>query len=223
MRVQRLLYRDEHLVVVDKPSGLASHRGWARDRDTALSRARDMVGARVYLPHRLDRGTSGVLVMALDEDTHRALCHAFEHGAVEKRYLALVRGHAPASGRVDHPLRAPGRESALQAVTDFALVAHSPRERCSLLSVQPRTGRPHQIRRHLKHVSHPLLGDSRYGKGPLNRDYRERYGLARLALHAEQVAFEHPRGGPRVVVSAPLPPDLAEVLAALGLAADSTP
>jgi len=217
--VERLtqLHRDEHLVVVHKPSGLLTHRGWGRDRDTALARVRDMIGARVHLPHRLDRATSGVLIAALDEETHRALAAAFAEGRVHKTYLALVRGHAPDAGRIDHPITLPDRAEALDAQTDYALLGHSPVERCSLLRVEPKTGRPHQIRRHLKHVDHPIVGDTRYGRGDVNRLYRERYGFHRLGLHALSVAFDHPRTGESLRVEAPLPGDFARVLDALGL------
>lgn len=223
MEPQTLLFRDADLVVVHKPSGLLTHRGWASDRDTALTRARDMLGQRVFLPHRLDRATSGVLVLALDADTHRALGRAFEQGEVVKQYLALVRGHAPKSGTIDHPLRTPDRPEPRAAVTDYTLLGHASGERCSLLRVTPRTGRSHQIRRHLKHLSHPLIGDTRYGKGAINRHYRDRYGLTRLALHAEHIAFVHPHTGQRIAVTAPLSRELASVLEALGLASALTP
>ncbi|MDD9932824.1 MAG: pseudouridine synthase [Myxococcales bacterium] len=219
MERQSLLYRDEHLIAVNKPSGLATHRGWAPERDTALTRARDMLGQRVHLPHRLDRGTSGALLFALDEQTHRALAASFEAQQVHKRYLALVRGHAPASGTIDHAIRDKGQAEGRPAISDYQLLGHSPVERCSLLQVEPRTGRPHQIRRHLKHISHPLLGDTRYGKGALNRHYREHHGLHRLALHAVTLTFAHPHSGEPVTVHAPLPEDFAEVLDRLGLMA----
>jgi tRNA pseudouridine65 synthase len=213
----RLLYRDAYLVVVDKPSGLLSHRGWGRDRETVLSRTRDMLGQWVHLPHRLDRATSGAMVVALDEQTLRRMMQRFEAGEVNKQYLALVRGQPPERGSIDHPIRPPGRQARLAAVTDFERLGCSPRERCSLVRAWPRTGRPHQIRRHLKHISHPLIGDTRYGDGKVNRHYRAGYGLHRLALHAERLAFEHPVSGERIDVRCPLPPDLSEVLEALGL------
>ncbi|MDH5673566.1 MAG: pseudouridine synthase [Myxococcales bacterium] len=209
---QSLLYRDAHLIVVNKPSGLLTHRGWAGDRDTALSRARDMLGTRVYLPHRLDRATSGALLLALDPDVLQALSRAFERGEIHKQYLALVRGHVQLGGRIDHPLRRDGSEEPQPAVTDFACIARAESERCSLLRLWPRSGRTHQLRRHLKHISHPIVGDTRYGKGEINRHYRTHYGLHRLALHAELLGFEHPITGARVEVRAPLPQELMAAL-----------
>ncbi len=213
-----LLYRDEHLVVVDKPSGLLVHRGWGDDERVALTLARDAVGAYVYPVHRLDRGTSGALAFALSPPVAAALHRAFEAGEVDKRYLALVRGAAPAQGFVDHPI--PRREGGprVEARTSFRLVAVSPRERCSLVEARPETGRLHQVRRHLKHAGHPVLGDANYGKGVLNRHYRDAYGLGRLALHAASLAFAHPATGAPLRVEAPVPPDLGRVLEALGLA-----
>jgi tRNA pseudouridine65 synthase len=218
------LYRDAHLVVVSKPSGLLTHRGWGRDRDTALSRTRDMVGAKVHLPHRLDRATSGALLVALDLETQRALAHDFEHGRVKKSYLALVRGHAPERGCIDHAIRLPDRppEVRVDAHTHFWRVGDSRVERCSLLRVQPLSGRPHQIRRHLKHIDHPIVGDTRYGDGKVNRHFRETWQLQRLALHAERIAFRHPITGEALDVEAPLPDDLRDVLERLGVLAATT-
>ncbi len=219
MERQRLIYRDEHLLVVNKPSGLLSHRGWAADRQTALSRARDMLGQRVFLPHRLDRATSGLLIFALDPQTHRDLCAAFERQEVRKSYLALVRGHTAAQGEINHPIRLPDGSGSREALSRFTLLDHCRIERCSLLRVQPHTGRPHQIRRHLKHISHPILGDTRYGKGDINRQYRERHALHRLALHAHTVAFTHPVTGETLELEAPLPTDLLTVFESLQLVA----
>jgi tRNA pseudouridine65 synthase len=213
-----LLYRDDHLVVVDKPSGMVVHRGWANDREVAMAVVRDQLGRRVFPVHRLDRGTSGCLLFALDADSARLLQRAFENGAVEKRYLALVRGVPPAEGVIDHPLRrAGGRPNAprLAARTRFRRLAVC--ERYALVEAIPETGRLHQIRRHFKHLSHPLIGDVQYGKGEHNRLFRERYGLRRLALHALEIAFAHPVSGEPVRVTAPLPADLAAPLAAMGL------
>lgn len=212
-----ILYRDEHLVAVDKPSGMLVHRGWGDDGPFALNTVRDMLGAYLYPVHRLDRGTSGVLVFALSEAAAAALHGAFEAGEVKKRYLALVRGVAPVEGLIDHPI--PRREGGprVPARTSFRLVGASPVERCSLVEARPETGRLHQVRRHLKHIGHPLLGDANYGKGALNRHYRETFGLKRLALHAASIAFTHPLAGAPFYIEAPLPPDLAQPLSALGL------
>lgn len=216
-----LLYRDEHLVVVDKPSGMLVHRGWGDDECVALTLARDAVGAYVFPVHRLDRGTSGALVFALSAPVAATLHGAFEGGGVDKRYLALVRGRPPEQGLVDHPI--PRREDGprVEARTSFRRIATSPVERCSLVEARPETGRLHQVRRHLKHAGHPVLGDANYGKGALNRHYRDAFGLGRLALHAASIAFAHPISGAALRIEAPVPPELERVLAALGLEARS--
>ena len=216
-----LLFADDAVVVANKPSGLLVHRGWENDDDVAMFRVRDAVGAHVHPVHRLDRGTSGALVLARTAEAAATLGRAFAEGRVEKRYLALVRGTPPEAGVVDHAIPAKeGARERVPALTRYRLVARSPVERCSLVEAMPATGRLHQVRRHLKHLSHPIVGDVNYGKGDVNRHFRERYGLHRLALHAHIVAFAHPTTGTRLVVRAPLPPDFAAVLAALGLPVD---
>ena len=212
-----LLYVDDDVVVADKPSGLSVHRGWDDDDDVAMFRVRDAIGARVHPVHRLDRGTSGALLFARTAEAAATLGRAFADGHVDKRYLALVRGAPPATVVVDHPVPETEGGARVPAVTRLRLVARSTVERCSLVEARPETGRFHQIRRHLKHLSHPIVGDVNYGKGDLNRLFRTRYGLHRLALHAHLLAFDHPATGRRLVVRAPLPADFAAALAALGL------
>jgi len=212
-----LLYVDEHLVVANKPSGLLVHRGWDDDDDVALFRVRDAVGAQVSPVHRLDRGTSGALLFARTAEAAAALCHDFEAGRVEKRYLALVRGTPPDAGVIDHPVPKKEAGARVSAVTRFRRIARSTVDRCSLVEAMPQTGRLHQIRRHLKHLNHPIVGDVNYGSGEINRHYRAQYQLHRLALHAHFLAFAHPLTGAPLAVAAPVPDDLGAVLAALGL------
>ncbi len=209
------LYLDPWLVAINKPSGEIVHRGWAKDAVTSMSRVRDALGERVFPVHRLDRATSGVLLFARDRDTARTLGEQWPR--VEKRYLALVRGH-PKSTLIDHPVRKGEKgPERVPAVTEVAWLASSEVARCSLVEARPRTGRLHQIRRHLKHVSHPLIGDVRYGKGAINRAFRTDFDLHRLALHAWRLELPHPNEERTITIVAPLPDDLAEPLAALGL------
>jgi tRNA pseudouridine65 synthase len=210
-----VLYRDAHLLAVGKPAGLAVHRGAARDRTFALQLVRNQAGRRVHAVHRLDRATSGVLLFALDPETARRMQERFAAGAVEKRYLALVRGIPPEDGVIDHPIPSDLEGPRVPALTAFRRLATF--ERYALVEVRPRTGRRHQIRRHFKHISHPLIGDVRYGKGEHNRLFRERFGLHRLALHALEVAFEHPETGEALRIVAPVPEDLAGPLRAMGM------
>jgi len=222
-----LLYRDAHLAAFEKPSGLLVHRGWGDDAVTALDLARDALGTYVYPVHRLDRGTSGVLLFALDAETAALTQAAFERGEVQKTYLALVRGVPPEADLIDHPI--PRREGgprvpAVTAVRRLAVATSDAPElspevrRASLVEARPRTGRLHQLRRHLKHRSHPIIGDANYGKGALNRCFREEVGLARLALHAARLCLPHPVTGAPLDLRAALPEDLRAPFARLGIA-----
>jgi len=210
-----VLFQDQWLVAVCKPSGLAVHRGWAREHDTAVGRVRRHLGQPVYPVHRLDRGTSGVLLFARDRETASRLGIVWQGGQVAKRYWALVRGVVPEAGTIDHPIPRQVGGERVPAVTEFRRLRRSPVERCSLVEARPRTGRLHQVRRHLKHISHPLVGDTKYGRGDINRHYRTHWGLCRLALHATSVDLVHPWSGALLRVCAPLPGDLSEPLAAL--------
>jgi tRNA pseudouridine65 synthase len=212
-----LLWVDAHIVVANKPSGLLVHRGMAADDDVALFRVRDALGEHVHPLHRLDRGTSGALVFARTRAAAASLARAFEEGHVDKRYLALVRGVPFAEGVVDHPIPRGEHLPRVPAVTRYALVAASPVDRCALVEARPETGRFHQVRRHMKHLGHPLIGDVNYGSGTINRRYRATYDLHRLALHASFVAFVHPETGGRVEVLAPMPDDLVVPLRRLCL------
>ncbi len=210
-----VLHADDACVVVDKPSGMIVHRGWANDRDDLLRAVRDAVGRHVFPVHRLDRGASGAVLFALSRRAASAFGRAFAAGRVEKRYLALTRGHPPAEGVVDHPIENEPGGRRVPAVTAFRVLGTS--GRYALVEAAPRTGRLHQIRRHLKHLSCPLIGDVRYGKGEHNRFFREEHGLHRLALHAAVLAFDRPETGERVVVRAKTSGPLRTCLAALAL------
>jgi tRNA pseudouridine65 synthase len=212
-----VLFVDAHLIVVNKPSGLLVHRGWANDDDVAMFRVRDMLGAHVYPVHRLDRGTSGALVFARSREAAAILTASFESRQVDKRYLALVRGEPAASGTIDHAIPKSVDGPRVAAVTHYVLVARSTVDRCSLVLAIPETGRGHQVRRHLRHLGHPLVGDVNYGRGEINRRYRAAYGLHRLALHAQAIAFEHPVTRAPVAVTAGMPDDLGLPLERLAL------
>lgn len=205
-----LLWRDEHLVAVFKPAGWLVHRTGLDAGETrfVLQALRDQLGRHVYPVHRLDKGTCGVLVMALHPDAARSLAEAFATHVVKKRYLALVRGWAPELVEVDHPLRpddapkdAPVQEARtrLRCLARLELPVSSDMRfattRASLVQAEPATGRRHQIRRHLKHVAHPIIGDATHGKGPLNRWWAQQLGYTRLWLHAWQLQLPHPASG----------------------------
>ena len=153
---------------------------------------------------------SGLLV-------HRGWANDAESRQVDKRYLALVRGEPSGSGVIDHPIPRGENGPLVAAVTRFTLIARSRVDRCSLVLAIPETGRSHQIRRHLRHLRHPLEGDVNYGSGEINRHYRAAYDLHRLALHAHAIGFDHPVSGARVSIAAPMPDDLGLALERLGL------
>jgi tRNA pseudouridine65 synthase len=206
-----VLYRDERVVAVAKPAGMIVHRGWADDAEPLLQAVRDRVGAHVFPIHRLDRGASGVVLFALDREAAAALGAAWSAGAgVDKRYLAICRGHPPAHTVVDHPIPSEPGAPRVSAVTE--LWRRETFGRYALVEAAPRTGRLHQIRRHLKHLACPLIGDVKYGKGEHNRLWRSAHGLERLALHGLRLTFPHPATGLPVVVKAPLPADFAAAL-----------
>ena len=216
-----ILFRDESLIAIDKPSGLAVHRGWAREHDVAMVRLRDQIGgARVFPVHRLDRATSGVLLFALSAEMAALVCESFAAGKTEKTYLALVRGVPPEEILIDHPLPPSEDTHAPRVSAQTMVVRREVFGRYSLVEARPLTGRLHQVRRHLKHISCPIIGDVNYGKGEHNRLFRERYGLHRLFLHATRLRLPHPAQGGELDIGSPLPSDLEGVLQALREAID---
>lgn len=206
------LYRDDATLVIDKPSGWLVHNSsFTRTRErTVLTVVRESLGDGWSPVHRLDRGTSGVLLLSRGAELLRAWQESL--ASADKFYLALVRGELREPVDVDHPL---DDENGVrhEARSRIEPVWWQSDPRCSLVRVQVFNGRTHQVRRHCHHISHPVLGDANYGKGALNREYRARYGLARLALHAERLAITHPATGERMSFEAPMPADLTEPIA----------
>lgn len=201
-----VLYRDEALAVVDKPAGLMVHgSALARgESDFAVDRLRRQFGGPVFLVHRLDRATSGCLLLAFDRDTASALGRQLMAGTVDKRYWAVCRGWPSEDAfEVDHPLDGgPGKPEKKPAVTRFRVLARAECDwpssgfdtsRYALVEAQPLTGRFRQIRRHLKHASHHLIGDTSHGDGRHNRAFRM-IGVHRMLLHARALGFQHPHG-----------------------------
>lgn len=225
----QILYQDRHYVAIDKPPGLLVHRSpIARDRVFALQTLRDQLGQRVYPVHRLDRATSGVLVFGLSAEAAGRLAALFESQAVDKEYLAVARGWTDGEGLIDHPVAdedgsgaaqpARTRYRRLGAVELPFAVDRYPSARYSLLCVRPETGRRQQIRKHFKHISHHLIGDTTHGNSRHNRFFRERLGLGRLLLMARRLRFDHPYGGAAVCIEAPTDGDWSSVAALFGVA-----
>jgi tRNA pseudouridine65 synthase len=218
-----LLHTDADLVAIDKPPGLLVHASSldAHEARNALDLLRAQLGMPLWTVHRLDKATSGVLLFARHVEAARALGAAFESGLVRKRYLALVRGWPPDAGEIDQPLaRDPELPSAdqprLPALTRYhRLACHEwpfadgrhRTSRYALVEVEPLTGRRHQIRRHFKHIAHPLVGDSTHGKGAHNRAVAQWLGVARLWLHAVRVEVPSFDGRKAVVIDAPPGPE----------------
>jgi 23S rRNA pseudouridine1911/1915/1917 synthase len=215
-------YRDDHLLVIAKPAGLITHPTENRKSGTLVNRLLAMdvplstMGGplRPGIVHRLDAGTSGLMIVAETDEAHEQLAAMFKAHAVERRYVALVRGvveHEEFS--VDAPLgRAAGRvvidhTEGKRAETRFSLRERLPS--ASLLEAAPRTGRTHQIRVHLKAIGHPILGDVSYGGG--GKDAKE-LGLTRPFLHSAWIGFAHPITGERIELEEPLPADLQGAL-----------
>ena len=232
-----LIYRDDILAAFNKPSGLLTHRSPIDRHETrfALQEARNRLGQRVYPAHRLDKPTSGVLLFATSPEIANLLMQAFAGGGIQKTYLAVCRGILPEAGCIDHALveetdacddpRTCQERPAQPACTEYRRLAdcelpHAvgryPTSRYSLLLASPLTGRRHQLRRHFKHLFHPLIGDTRYGEGRHNRFFRDQFGCHRLLLHAAELTLHHPITGELTTISAPLDATFRSVLAALG-------
>jgi tRNA pseudouridine65 synthase len=231
-----ILYQDEQLVAVHKPAGLLVHRSPIDRHETrfAVQLLRDQLGQRVYPVHRLDKPTSGVMLFGLSPEAARAMAIRFVDGAVRKTYLAVVRGVPEQQGVIDHPLlEEPDRldysisqeRGAQPAVTEFRRLAsvelpfavgRYASSRYALLELHPRNGRRHQLRRHCKHIFHPIIGDSKYGEGRHNRFFREQLGCHRLLLAATEICLPHPASGAELRISAPPEASFAAVLVQLG-------
>jgi tRNA pseudouridine65 synthase len=233
-----ILYRDDFLVAINKPSGLLVHRSDIDRHETrfAVQLLRDQIGRRVFPLHRLDKPTSGVLLFALDADTAREVGGQFERNEIGKRYLAVVRGWPAPAGVIDHPLsrrfdeygrkRAPeSTDDALPAVTVYRRLAtvelpeavdRYPGTRYSLVELLPKTGRQHQLRRHMKHIAHPIIGDANWGKGVHNRFFQSRFGCHRLLLACTGMTLRHPQDGNPLAIEAAPEQGFATVIAALG-------
>lgn len=220
-----VLYADEALAVIDKPAGLMVHdSALARgETDFAADRLREQFGRPIFLVHRLDRATSGCLLLAFDRQTASTLGKVLMSGEVEKEYLTVCRGWpADDAFEVDHDLDGgPGKPLKKPAQTRFQVLARTElalpstgfeTSRYALLRAQPVTGRFRQIRRHLKHLSHHMIGDTSHGDGRHNRSFRM-LGIHRMLLHAQRLSFLHPGSGERLRVSAPVDAEFAKALA----------
>lgn len=233
----QILYLDDSLVAVHKPAGLLVHRSMIDRHETqfALQLVRDQLGRRVYPVHRLDKPTAGVLVFALSAEIARRMMAVLMDGGVGKTYHAVVRGHTQESGLIDYPLseqldkmtdaKADQDKGPQEAVTAYErlgtvelphAVGRYPTSRYSLLRVMPKTGRKHQIRRHMKHIFHPIIGDTTHGDGRHNQFFREQFHCHRLLLACTGMAFTHPVTGVPLDIRAPLDEEFRRIVSELG-------
>ncbi|MFP4481754.1 MAG: pseudouridine synthase [Thermovirgaceae bacterium] len=232
-----VLYEDEHLIALSKPEGLLVHRTRiASDKGPfLLQQARDLTGRYLYPVHRLDRPTSGIVLFATTLESARSLSESFRENAVRKTYIAVVRGWVDEMGKIDSPLGKPSdgnieepgfrQGTPKDALTEYIRLATAevpyavskhPTSRYSLVRIHPLTGRRHQIRRHLRRISHPVIGDVEYGDGRHNRFFRSHFRVRRLLLHACRITIPHPRKGTPFTVTDPPGPDFLTACGELG-------
>jgi len=208
-----IIYKDEDLVAINKPSGLLVHRSMIDRHETqfAMQMVRDQIGQHVYTVHRLDRPTSGILLFALSSQVAAALTEQLTQKQVQKRYLAISRGYVIGQDRIDYALKeeldkiadkhARQDKQAQDAITDYAClqqfelpfaVGRYNSARYSLVELRPETGRKHQLRRHMAHIRHPIVGDTTHGDGKQNAFLRQQFGLEGLALSCVGMSLRHP-------------------------------
>lgn len=219
-----IIYRDEYLIAINKPSGLLVHRSLIDRYETkfAVQILRDQIGQFVYPVHRLDKPTSGVLLFALDKDTLKLVSEKFKKREILKIYLAVVRGYTYKSGIIEHALtqkldkiadKDNSPKEPQDATTEYErlaiveldkAVSKYEKTRYSLVKLLPKSGRKHQLRRHMKHISHHILGDTKYGRGEHNKFIREEYNCNRLLLHAQELCIKHPYSNKELIIRASL-------------------
>ena len=222
-KLLEILYQDKYLVAINKPSGLLVHKSPIDKHETcfALQELRDQIGCYVYPVHRLDKPTSGVLLFALSKEIAISLSEAFRNNEVKKEYIAVVRGYTDEEGNIDHPLKqmldtkvqkeagitkeeqeAQTLYKRLSTVELPYAVSRYPVARYSLVTLKPQTGRKHQLRRHMKHIHHHMIGDTKHGRGEHNKLFREKFDCHRLLLHARRITLVHPVRNIEIVIEA---------------------
>ncbi|GAB3692231.1 tRNA pseudouridine(65) synthase TruC [Spirosoma flavus] len=209
-----ILYQSMGLVAINKPHGLLVHRSpMAADAsEFAVQLLRDQLGQRVYPVHRLDRKTGGVLLFALNEAMNSAMQTLFAQGGVQKTYVAIVRGFTPDTLTIDYPLRKDDSNVVQEAVTFLKTLRRTEiplpfgkhaTSRYSLVELNPVMGRMHQLRKHMAHVLHPIIGDRPHGCNKQNKLFKEHFEMNTMLLHALRIEFDHPTTSERIVIRAP--------------------
>jgi tRNA pseudouridine65 synthase len=222
-----ILYQDEHFVAVHKRSGLVVHpTKLAPNAVAVLPSLRKQLGQYVYPVHRIDRGTSGIVLFGLDSDAASKMGKLMRSHEVDKTYLAVVRGYVDDEGRIDHAIEdADKANGKLESVTDYwcegrveipYAVGPYEKSRYSLVTAKPLTGRRHQIRKHFVHLRHPVIGDTTYGDGDHNKLYQKAFRCGRLLLMATSLAFDHPYSGERLQITCPIPKSIERLFERFG-------
>ena len=222
-----ILYMDEHIVVVSKPAGLLVHKTKIAEEQVAflVQYLRDQIGKKVYPAHRLDRKTSGVLVCAIDKEADAKLQANLRDVEAEKYYVCLVRGFLPDKGIIDSPLKKENGKlqeaktlfAKLDQTTIDVYVSKYPQSRYSIGLVLPKSGRMHQIRRHMAHIRHYIIGDLKHGECKHNKMFKEKMELNNMLLHAWRIRFKHPITNEWVEVEAPFPSYFEDTFLKIGL------
>lgn len=224
-----ILFEDEQMVIIDKPAGLLVHRtrqAYGED-ENALIQLRDQIGSWVSPVHRLDRATSGILLFAKQEEILPALKMQFMERSVQKSYLTIARGiPKEKSGMIDHPLHSERSGKLQEAQTSYTVLAETeipynstgryPTSRYSLLKLDLHTGRTHQIRRHLAHIRHYIIGDKKHGDNKQNIFFEKQFGLTNLLLHAYNLEFKHPVTDEKISLTCPVPTHFQTIMKNLG-------
>lgn len=216
-----ILYRDEHLIAINKPSGLLVHKSfYSGEADTyAIQELKKQIGQKVYPVHRLDRKTSGVLLFTLDKEMLKIMSDVFAARAVEKKYIAILRGWAKEEETIDYDLinenevkqNAVTRYRRLQtSEIDLPFLKHQTSRYC-LVEATPETGRFHQLRKHFKHILHPILGCRKHGCNKQNKLWLQTFGINKMTLHAHQLIFNHPNSGEKIIINAPIDDEFKKV------------
>ncbi|TKT90452.1 pseudouridine synthase [Dyadobacter frigoris] len=220
-----IIYRDADLVAINKPHGLLVHRSFiaADTSEFAVQILRDQIGQKVYPVHRLDRKTSGVLLFALNDRMNSLMQIQFQEGKVEKHYRAIVRGFTPDYLEIDYPLK---RDDGVvqEAFTAFETLQKKeldlpfgkhPTSRYSLVDLHPTTGRMHQLRKHMAHIFHPIIGDRPHGCNKQNKFFKEYFEMDSMLLHAREIKFVHPDNQNILSISANYQSEFERMLNAL--------
>ncbi len=227
-----IIYQDEHLIAINKPSGLLVHRSFIDRHETrfAVQILRNQIGQYVYPVHRLDKPTSGVLLFALSSEFAKKMAELFSNHQIEKEYLAVVRGYVNETGKIDYPLveqldkisdKRAKIKDAQEAVTHYQTLALKEFDypvgryttaRYSLVKLTPKTGRKHQLRRHMKHIFHPIVGDTTHGDGKQNQFFREQLKSNRLLLAATKLSFIHPINHKKIEINATIDEEFEQIV-----------